>query len=198
VLSVLVFLSLVSAIYTTPDDPSALTAYGVCLRLETMALFVGMGWGAAASSFVGMNLGAGRADRAKRAGWIAATYNLCGMLVLVWLYIAHSDAVVGFFDDDPHVLAVGREYFRSVGLSYLLVGVALVLSQAVNGAGATLSTLVIDAAVLFLVVPVAIVAAEHLRVPRVAFFWIIAAGNALAALAHVGWYARGSFLGKQI
>ncbi len=198
ILAVLVFISLVSAIYTTPEDQSALTAYSICLRLETMALFIGMGWGAAASSFVGMNLGARHVSRAKDAGWYAAAYNFVLMLGLVWLYLAKSDTIVGFFDDGPTTLAVGREYFRTVGLTYGLVGVAVVLSQAINGAGATLSSLVVDALVLMVLIPVAIYAGEVLRVPRPHFWMLIALGNVVTAVGYIGWYAKGTFLQKTV
>jgi putative MATE family efflux protein len=198
ILAVLVFISLVNAIYTTPEDQSALTAYGICLRLETMALFIGMGWGAAASSFVAMNLGAGDASRARDAGWYAALYNFVLMLFLVWLYLAHSDTIVGFFDDGETTLAVGREYFRTVGLTYGLVGVAVVLSQAINGAGATLSSLLVDALVLMVLIPVAIYAAEILRIARPHFWMLIALGNVVTAIGYIGWYARGTFLQKQV
>ena len=117
---------------------------------------------------------------------------------LVLLYVRYPDVIVGFFDPSPGVIAVGHEYFLTVGLSYGLVGVAIVLSQAINGAGATLSSLVIDAAVLSLVTPVAIVAAEVMRIPRVDFFWLIAIGNAVAAVGYVAWYARGAFLRKAL
>ena len=198
ILAVLVFISLVNAIYTSPDDQSALTAYSICLRLETMALFVGMGWGAAATSFVGMNLGAGQVARAKSAGWWAAAYNFGLMLFLVWIYLVHSDSIVGFFDDGPTTLAVGREYFRTVGLTYGLVGVAVVLSQAINGAGATLSSLVVDALVLMVLIPVAIYAGEILRIPRAHFWMLIALGNVVTAVGYIGWYWRGTFLNKVV
>jgi putative MATE family efflux protein len=198
ILAVLVFISLVNAIYTTPEDQSALTAYGICLRLETMALFVGMGWGAAASSFVGMNLGARRVSRARDAGWYAAAYNFVLMLGLVWLYLAHSDTIVGFFDDGETTLEVGREYFRTVGLTYGLVGVAVVLSQAINGAGATLSSLVVDALVLMVLIPVAIYSCEVLRIPRPHFWMLIALGNVVTAVGYIGWYAKGIFLEKMV
>ena len=55
----LVVHSLVARAYTTDTDQSATTALGIVFRLETMALFVGLGWGSAAQTFVGQNLGAG-------------------------------------------------------------------------------------------------------------------------------------------
>lgn len=197
--SILVVIALINAEYTTAADQSALTAYSICLRLETMALFVGMGWGAAASTFVGTNLGAGFPERAKRAGLIAAAYNLALMLGLGLLYIHYSDAILGFFDSTPAVLAVGREYLGIVALSYAFLGVGVVLSQAMTGAGATLSSLVLDCVLLLgVILPSAYVVAAPLDLPRASLFWVIALGNVGSALAYLAYYATGAFLRKQV
>ena len=50
--AILVIVALLNEAYTTPDDQTVLTAFSICLRLETMVLFVGMGWGAAAAGAV--------------------------------------------------------------------------------------------------------------------------------------------------
>lgn len=49
--AMLVIHSLVARAYTTASDQSATTALGIVFRLETMALFVGLGWGSAAQTF---------------------------------------------------------------------------------------------------------------------------------------------------
>jgi Na+-driven multidrug efflux pump len=196
---ILAFISLINDNFTTAADQSVLTGYSICLRLETMALFIGMGWGAAASSFVGANLGAGHFARARNSGWMAALYNLACMILLTVLYVAWSEPIVGFFDDDAPVLAVGKEYLRIVGVTYAMLGLALVLSQAMAGAGATLSSLVIDGAVLLLfVVPVAIFVTEPLGMSRTALWYVIAGGNVLAALAYGAYYLTGAFLTKRV
>jgi hypothetical protein len=79
---------------------------------------------------------------------VAAAYNLVMMLALGLLYIRYSDAILGFFDSTPAVLQVGREYLGIVALSYAFLGVGVVLSQAMTGAGATLSSLVLDGVLL--------------------------------------------------
>src|SRR5262249_36020969 len=76
--------SLVARTFTTETDQSATTALGIVFRLETMAFFVGLGWGSAAQTFVGQNLGAKNETRAALSGWMAAFYNLCAMTLLVF------------------------------------------------------------------------------------------------------------------
>ena len=197
--SILFFIALINAEYTSVADQSALTAYSICLRLETMALFVGMGWGAAASSYVGANLGAGRTRRAKHAGYVAAAYNLAMMLALGALYIRYSDAILGFFDSSPSVLAIGHEYLTIVAFSYAFLGVGVVLSQAMTGAGATLSSLVLDTLTLGgVILPAAYVVAATLDLPRESLFWVIALGNVGSALVYALYYGTGAFLRKQV
>lgn len=197
--SILVFISLLTANYTTASDPSALTAYSVCLRLETMALFIGMGWGAAASTYVGVNLGAGLRDRAKRAGLYAAGFNTLFMLALSALYLGFAPEIIGFFDAAPDVLAAGEDYLWRVGLTYAVLGVGLVLSQAMTGAGATLASLVLDlAGLLGVTIPLAYIVTEWLDLPSTWLWNVIAIGNCVSAAAYVVYYLRGRFLGKDL
>ena len=49
----------------------ALAALGIGHRVESWLYMIGVGCGAATAAIVGQNLGAGRVDRAERAGWIS-------------------------------------------------------------------------------------------------------------------------------
>ena len=52
----------------------ALAALGIGHRVESWLFMIGVGFGAATAAIVGQNLGAGRADRAARAGWMATGF----------------------------------------------------------------------------------------------------------------------------
>ena len=199
VLGVLVFVSLVARFFTTPEDGSALAAFGICIRLDTIALFTGLGWGAAASTFIGQNLGAGYPDRAVRAGWLAAGYNVLLMIGLASFYLVYAPGIIGFFNDAPQVIDIGREYLRIVGVTYAFIGIAAVLSSGLSGAGATLSSFLIDAVVLLGVqIPVSIFLIGQRYTGRVGTWWLIAIGNILSALVYIAWYNHRSWLRKQI
>ena len=199
VAGILFVIGLINAEFTTATDQSALTAYSICLRLETMVLFVAMGWGAAASSFVGTNLGAGQRRRALYAGWVATIYDVLLTLGLAALYIFFADELIGFFDPSPEVLLVGREYLQAVALSYAFLGGAIVLSQSMTGAGATLSSLVLDTVVVAMFLfPVAYIVAVTLGRPRTDLWHALAAANCISALVYAIYYTRGSFLKKRI
>lgn len=197
--AILVFLSLINSNYTTATDAHTLTAYSICLRIETLVLFLGMGWGAAASSYVGTNLGAGQRLRAQRAGWIAAGYNAVLAAGMSAVFIYWSGPILGFFEHSPDVLAAGHEYLRWVGPSYVVVAVAVVLSQAMTGAGATMLSLILDATALALgVIPAAIIVAEVVDAPPWGLWLTIAIGNVVIAVVFAIFYAKGKFLENRI
>src|SRR5207248_6072644 len=62
----------------------ALAALGIGHRVESWLFMVGVGFGAATAAIVGQNLGAGRTDRAARAGWISVGFcTLFGVVACV-------------------------------------------------------------------------------------------------------------------
>ena len=52
----------------------ALAAFGIGHRVESWLYMIGVGFGAATAAIVGQNLGAGRTDRAERAGWLSVGF----------------------------------------------------------------------------------------------------------------------------
>lgn len=197
--AILVVLGLINLNYTTAGDAHVLTAYSICLRLETLVLFVGMGWGAAASSFVGTNLGAAQRMRAHRAGLVAAGYNGLLTIAVVWVFIRYSTPIISFFEGSSDVLDAGHQYLRFVAPSYVAIAIGIVLSQAMTGAGATLATLILDSAVLGLVVmPAAIVVSNVFGAPPEGLWLTLSIGNGVIACVFVAYYMTGRFLNKRL
>lgn len=187
--------SLVARAFTTETDQSATTALGIVFRLETMALFVGMGWGSAAQTFVGQNLGATNLDRAKQSGWYAAAYNAAMMAVLALLYVRFGPAIVRFFDDDPAVVSVAMSYLKWVSLSYVGLGVGIVLGSAIQGAGATMHALLLDLfVVLCFQLPASLLVLASSGASHVHVWQVVALTYVAFGLVY-GWsYKKGRFL----
>jgi putative MATE family efflux protein len=195
IFAMLVVHSLVARAYTTELDQSATTALGIVFRLETMALFVGLGWGSAAQTFVGQNLGARNPERAKVSGWYAALYNAAMMAGLAVAYRAWGAGIIGFFDETPAVVATGLSYVTAVGWSYVGLGIGIVLGAAIQGAGATRHTLALDSAVVFVFqIPasLAIVFALDLGIERL--WQVVAVTYVSFAVVYALSYRRGAFL----
>jgi len=189
--------SLIARFFTTQEDQTATTAMGLVFRLDTMALFVAMGWGTAAQTFVGQNLGADRSARARRSGWITATYDAFSNVLLMVGIFAYGEAILRVFDDEPAPVAVALQYLHVVAPSYVGLGIGIVLGNAMAGAGATRTTFLIDAVVIFAVqIPVSllmaiVVGGGSLR----GVFDAVAITNLASALAYCLVYTRGSWMG---
>ncbi|MFZ5893753.1 MAG: MATE family efflux transporter [Myxococcota bacterium] len=187
--------ALVARTFTTATDQTATTALGIVFRLETMALFIGLGWGSAAQTFIGQNLGATNTSRAKNSGWYAAGFNAVTMALLALVYWAFGSRLVGLFDDDPQVVSMALDYFRWVGLSYVGLGTGVVLGSAIQGAGATRQALLLDAAVVLLLqLPASVVAVSLPNATPTALFQAVALTYFAFALVHAYSYWRGRFL----
>jgi putative MATE family efflux protein len=179
---------------------AAQAAFGIGLRLDTFALFSGLGWGAAAATLVGQNLGSGSPERAARASWIAVGLNVATMLLFAAAYVLFADPLIrvmgsdfrgGSFED---VARIGRTYLNvsSAGYCYLAIGV--VLSQAFAGAGSTKPPLVIETLGYIVVgLPLCWLAAHNASaLGGLRGLWLAVLGSHLAvATGYVVWFRRG-------
>jgi putative MATE family efflux protein len=183
--------AIVARAFTTEQDQTATTAMGLVFRLDTMALFVAMGWGSAAQTFVGQNLGARKEDRAMRSGWVTAAYDMVTNVGLILLVFVAGERILRIFDEDPGPVSIALVYLETVAPSYLGLGVGVVLGNAMAGAGATRTTLSIDVAVILgFQAPLCVLAAFGLGADLHTLFRCVAATNVASCLAYALVYAR--------
>lgn len=183
--------SLVARYFTTDADQSATTAMGLVFRLDTMAVFVAMGWGSAAQTFVGQNLGAKQLRRAKRSGWVTAAYDVISNVAIVVLIFAFGERVLRLFDDDDVPVRIAMLYLWIVAPSYLGLGLGVVLGNAMAGAGATRVTLVVDAIVVLAIqVPLCLAVLAFGSAGLRGLFRCVAACGWASAVAYAFTYLR--------
>lgn len=183
--AVLLVIALVHHFFTTPGNSDAGTAYALCLRMETMALFVSMGWGGAAQTLVGTNIGAGLFERARRAAWITGAYNVLTMLGLAALFIGQGERFLRFFTTQDVIVRRAQDYLAMVGPSYAAFGFAIVLGNALVGAGSTRLALRVDLVLVLLVqFPLMLVVTAALRLPPSGLWAAVVAVNIVSAVVY--------------
>jgi putative MATE family efflux protein len=133
VLAVLVFTGLVAHLGVLP-----LAGYAIGQRLEFLLIPIAFGIGVASVPMVGMAIGGGQVERARRVAWTAAAVSafnlaLVGATVALW-----PDLWAALFTTDPAVLEYARQYLRVVGPMFPLFGAGLTLYFASQGAGKVL------------------------------------------------------------
>jgi len=183
--AVLLVIALVHHQYTSVTNSDAGTAYALCLRMETMALFVSMGWGGAAQTFVGMNLGAHQRPRALRAAWILGAYNVITMAILAVVFVTYGRTLLGFFSERGAILDLADAYLRRVGPSYMAFGFAIVLGNSLVGAGAARLALKVDGALVLLAqLPILLVVTTVLHRPATSLWNALVIVNLLSAAVY--------------
>jgi putative MATE family efflux protein len=129
---------------TTGFGVPALAALGIGHKLEGLSYMVATGFGLASAAIVGQNLGARRADRARRAGWLTTAF-ACGVGALVGVaFVALPDLMVSIFSGDPAVVAAGSAYLRALALAQLSMGAEIVLESSMGGAGYTFQPMLLS------------------------------------------------------
>jgi len=114
---------------------SELAAANVLITMTLVAILPGMGLGLAAASLVGQALGRGDVPDARAWGWDVAKL-AAGVLLLLGLPgLLWPDLVLGAFLHDPATLALARFPLRLSAATISVEGVAMVLMNALLGAG---------------------------------------------------------------
>lgn len=179
--------------------PAAVAGYTVALRLFDFSFLPAWGFGNAASTLVGQNLGANRPDRAVKAVWQVVRYNVLYMGSFGFLFIFASEPVARFFTDDLAVVAFAAECMRWAGYGYALFAVGMVLTQSFNGAGDTRTPMWINFVCYWVVqIPLAYWLANAVGLGPQGVFISILIGESLLAVYAFVLFRRGHWQQVQI
>jgi putative MATE family efflux protein len=128
----------------------ALAGYTIGIRVIIFALLPAFGISNAAATMVGQNLGANRPDRAEKAVWTAAFYNMLFLGAIGLVFFLAARPISGLFTTDPAVQPFAIGCLRTVSLGFLFYAVGMVLTQSFNGAGDTWTPTLINLGVFWL------------------------------------------------
>ena len=175
------------------DD--AVAALGIGNRINSLVFLPALGLARGTETMVGQNLGTQQSGRARRAVLYSSGI-VAGVLAVVGVVAyAFADPITSvFITDAPDVVALGAEYLRVIGPTFLFIGVFQVVQGAFRGSGST--RLAMAFAILSLWVfrlPPAYVFQEVLGMGASGVWLAIALSNVLSMVAAVAWFARGTW-----
>jgi len=161
----------------------AVAGYMVAFRIIIVTLLPAWGMANAAATLVGQNLGAKQPERAERSAWLCGHYNMFFMVTVMLFFWAAAPWIVSFFDQSPEADAFAVLALRVVSLGYFFYGYGMVLAQALNGAGDSLTPTWLNVICFWAVeIPLAYLLANSLHYGPIGVYASIAISESLLAV----------------
>lgn len=162
--------------------PQALAGYGIGQRLEFLLIPIAFGVGVASVPMVGMAMGAGQVQRARRvawaAGWVAAVaLTGIGALVVLWPQLWSR-----IFTTDTQVLHHADLYLRMAGPGFAFFGMGLALYFAALGSGRIWGPVLAGTARLVVVAGLGLWLSQQADVTAQSLFLVVTAGMVVYGL----------------
>jgi putative MATE family efflux protein len=166
---------------------SALAGYTIAIRIVVFVILPSWGLSNAAATLVGQNLGAGKPERAEQAVWRTGFYNMLFLGSVGVFFVFLAEPIVRLFTQDPAVVPLAAKCLRIVSYGNIGYAYAMVMLQAFNGAGDTVTPTIVNFFGFWLLeIPLAYWLAIPMRLQSDgAFYSIVVAECSIAAVSAV-------------
>jgi multidrug resistance protein, MATE family len=132
-------------------DTASVAVGHVLVNLSLLLILPGVGLGMAAMSLVGQSLGRQAHGEAHRWGWDVVRLAWLALAALALPMAAFPELVLSVFLHDPDLIALARLPLQLTALMIVLDAAALVLAQALLGAGANRTVMAVTLTLQWLV-----------------------------------------------
>src|ERR1700731_1526027 len=166
---------------------AALAGYTIAIRIVIFVLLPSWGLSNAAATLVGQNLGARQPERAETSVWRTGFYNMLFLGTIGVFFFFFAEPVVRLFTKDPAVVPLAASCLRIISYGNIGYAYGMVMLQAFNGAGDTLTPTIVNFFGFWLLeIPLAYFLAIPLHMQSKGAFWaIVVAEGAIAGASAI-------------
>ena len=172
----------------------ALAGYTIAIRIIVFTMLPSWGLSNAASTLVGQNLGARQPERARRSVWLTAKLNMLFMGLVSVAFVFIPEYFIRIFIRDPEIIGYGADCLKIISYGFVLYGLGMVMIQALNGAGDTVTPTVINLICFWMVeIPLAYLLAMEAGVQEKGVYIAIIAAESMITLIAAVIFRRGKW-----
>jgi len=177
----------------------AIAGYTIAIRIIIFALLPSWGISNAAATLVGQNLGANQPERAEKSAWAVGKVNLWLMGIVSVLLIIFASPFIRLFIDDPGVISSGIMSLRIISFGFIFYGLGMVMVQAINGAGDTVTPTIINFFCFWILeIPLAYFLAIVMSTGEEGVYYAIVISESIMALIATLLFKRGKWKLKRV
>ena len=181
-----------------PFGSAALAGYTIAIRVIIFTILPSWGLSNAVATLVGQNLGARTPDRAVASVRVAGLFNMIFLTLVMFAFLLFARPIVAFFIDDPDVIEMGVLTLRLISIAYPFYAWGMILVQAFNGAGDTMTPTWINVFCFWLFqIPAAWLLARSLESPTGILWAIVAADVSMTVVGGI-LFMRGKWKEKEV
>ncbi len=177
----------------------AIAGYTIAIRIIIFALLPAWGISNAAATLVGQNLGAKKPDRAEKSVWAVGKVNMVYMGIVSLILILIPSVFMELFINDADVLRSGKISLRIISFGFIAYGLGMVLVQALNGAGDTITPTKINFFCFWLLeIPLAYLVAIQLGIGETGVYYAIVIAETVLTIVAAWYFKRGKWKLKEV
>ena len=171
---------------------STLAGYTIGIRILVFTILPAWGLSNAAATLVGQNLGAGKPDRAEKSVWLTGGLNMAFLALVMVLFLCFGRSMASIFTSDPEVIDIAAECLRVMSYGYVFYAWGMVMTNAFNGAGDTMTPTWLNLICFWCVqIPLAWLMAREWGIGPNGVFWAVVIAESLLAGLAVALFLRG-------
>lgn len=172
----------------------ALAVWGIVSRITSVIRLPSQGLSRATGVLVGQHLGADNPEKAEEAAWKAFGITFLFMSVLVIFLIFLAPQTARLFSQKNEVISIAVKALRITGFAYVFLGIQIVLSGALTGAGKTAKQMLFRVLTLWgLQIPISYYLSNQIGWGTDGIWWGILTANFLGCLIITIWFKKGTW-----
>jgi putative MATE family efflux protein len=167
----------------SPFGSAALAGYTIAIRVIVFTILPSWGLSNAVATLVGQNLGASQPGRAVASVRVAGIFNMVFLTLVMAIFLVFAQPIIALFIDDPEVIAMGALTLQIVSFAYPFYAWGMIVVQALNGAGDTMTPTWLNVVCFWLFqIPAAWLLSRTLNWGPSGILWAIVAADVLMTI----------------